>query len=434
MGKKNDITRRCFKAILFFLILFLFPGGEVFSQITGNGHSAVDTTRIPSDTLGLRRDPVFIWCGTDDPLVKGSLTAVPPGGTAGWDFTWRMFDPVAFAYDSVVKSESGVSQSTASGLTGGGYAVRIRDGASYDTVLYAWVMIDTLHVSIAIQQNKCKRLALSREVTLTPFYYYDPADSSAVPLTNGYEVLWTSNPHSPIPYPEIDENPKVTFSPPYEDTWYYLEVADSFGCSSKAQVFVETIQVKADFEIDPDKGEAPLEVDFTNKSLNAESFFWDFGDSTYSELETPETHTYYIPNTPSFPYYLIKLTANGKKFPGGRCTDTITRKVVVEPSALEIPNVFTPNGDSYNDYFRVYGKSLKYLHMKVFNRLGYKIYDWQGGSEEMKDWLGWDGKINGHGEASPGVYYYVIRAVGWDDVRYEGKLYRGTVYLFREKK
>ena len=434
LEKKNNITiTHCFGA-LFFSLLFLFTGGKVFSQITGNGYSAVDTARYPSDTLGLRRDPVFVWCGTDDPSVRGSLTAEPPGGVAGWDFTWLMYDPVTFSYDSVVKSESGVERSTAEGLNSGGYAVRIRDAASLDTFFYAWVMVDTPYVSIAIQQNKCKRLALSREMSVTPFYYYDPADSSAIPLTNGLDVLWSSNPQSAIPYPDIDENPKTTYAPPYEDTWYYLTVTDSFGCTNKAEVFVETIQVKADFEVDPEKGEAPLEVNFNNKSLNAESYFWDFGDSTYAELEIPDPHTYYIPNTPAHPYYLITLTATGKKFPGGRCTDTISQKVVVEPSALEIPNVFTPNGDSYNDYFRVYGKSLKYLHVKVYNRQGYKIYDWQGGSDEIKDWLGWDGKINGHSEASPGVYYYVIRAVGWDDVEYEGKLYRGVVYLFREKK
>ena len=433
MGKKKDIRTKQYLLTLFFLILFLFPVGELFSQITGNGHTAVDSARYPSDTLGLRRDPVFIWCGTDDPSVKGSLTALPPGGAAGWDFTWLMFDPATFAYDSVVKSESGVSQSTATGLNSGGYAVRIRDAASLDTLLYAWVLVDTPHVEIAIIDNRCKRLSFSRDIAVTPLNFYDPADSSAIPLTNGLDVLWSSNPQSQIPYPEVDENPKTTYAPPYEDTWYYLTVTDSFGCSNRAQVFYETIQVKADFEIDPDKGEAPLEVNFTSKSLNAEEFSWDFGDSTYSELEIPEPHTYYIP-TPPHDTYVVKLTVRGRRFPGGYCTDTLSKEVKVDPSLLDIPNVFTPNGDTYNDYFRVYSKSLKYIHMKIFNRQGYKVYDWQGGSDEMKEWQGWDGKINGHGEASPGVYYYVIRAVGWDDIRYEGKLYRGTVYLFREKK
>ena len=257
LGKKKNISLIPSFRVLF-LFLLLFPGAKVFSQITGEGFSAVDTARYPTDTLGQRRDPVFIWCGTDDPSVKGALTADPPGGVAGWNFTWLMFDPVTFAYDSVVKSETGVAQSHVTGLNSGGYAVHITDAASLDTFFHAWVMVDTPFVEIAIQQNKCSRLALSRDISVTPFYTYDPGDSSAIPLKNGLDVLWSSNPPAKIPYPEIDENPKITYAPPYEDTWFYLTVTDSFGCSNKGEVFVETIQVKADFEVDPDKGEAPL--------------------------------------------------------------------------------------------------------------------------------------------------------------------------------
>ncbi len=419
-------------AVLTVALLLVLPL-MVEAQLSAPTASAVDTVHYPTDTLGLRRDPVFVWCGGDDPSVTGEVQALPPGGTGPWDFAWRMFNPVAFAYDSLVKSESSVSRSTATGLHSGGYAVRITDAGGYDTTLYGWVMIDTPSVSIAIQQNKCRRLALSREIAVTPFFTYDPGDSSAIPLENGLEVLWSSNPPSPIPYPEVDENPKTTYSPPLEDTWFYLTVTDSFGCSARGEVYVETIQVKADFEVDPDHGEAPLEVTFSNRSRNAVEYLWDFGDSTFSDLETPDPHKYYIP-TPPHEDYVVKLLVKGKRFPGGYCIDTLSKVIKVDPSALEIPNVFTPNGDSYNDYFRVYGKSLRYIHVKVFNRQGYKVYDWQGGSDEIKEWLGWDGRINGHGEASPGVYYYVIRAVGWDDIRYEGKLYRGTVYLFREKK
>ncbi|MFH2144194.1 MAG: PKD domain-containing protein, partial [Bacteroidota bacterium] len=56
------------------------------------------------------------------------------------------------------------------------------------------------------------------------------------------------------------------------------------------------------------KGCAPLEVSFDNTSLYAESYIWDFGDSTVSSGANP-THIYYDAGT-----YTVQLTATG---PGG---------------------------------------------------------------------------------------------------------------------
>jgi gliding motility-associated-like protein len=90
---------------------------------------------------------------------------------------------------------------------------------------------------------------------------------------------------------------------------------------------------------------------------------------------------------------------------------------------LEIPNVFTPNGDGINDVFLVHGKSITEFHAILFNRWGKKIFEWDNVEK------GWDGKIAG-ADASPGVYYYVITAKGKDDSKFESK---GFFYLMREK-
>ena len=74
---------------------------------------------------------------------------------------------------------------------------------------------------------------------------------------------------------------------------------------------------------------------------------------------------------------------------------------------LEVPNVFTPNGDGANDEFRVVYRSLKEFHCWVYNRWGHLVYEW---SDPAK---GWDGTINGK-PAAASAYYYVIRALGTD--------------------
>ena len=104
----------------------------------------------------------------------------------------------------------------------------------------------------------------------------------------------------------------------------------------------------------------------------------------------------------------------------------------VDPSKLEIPNVFTPNGDGLNDYFMVAAQSLRQLSIEIFSRSGLKVYSFNGGGESLRAWRGWDGNINDSSrKASPGVYFYIITAFGWDDIVYDGKETRGIVYLYR---
>src|SRR6185436_15598270 len=48
-------------------------------------------------------------------------------------------------------------------------------------------------------------------------------------------------------------------------------------------------QTTASFSADPTSGCAPLTVDFTNSSLQANSYFWDFGNGNTSVLANPTT-------------------------------------------------------------------------------------------------------------------------------------------------
>lgn len=71
-----------------------------------------------------------------------------------------------------------------------------------------------------------------------------------------------------------------------------------------------------------------------------------------------------------------------------RDTSDIQYVNVVE-SLLDVPNVFTPNGDGKNDIFKVKALSLESFQGVILNRWGRKIYEWNDPSE------GWDGRIGG---------------------------------------
>ena len=79
----------------------------------------------------------------------------------------------------------------------------------------------------------------------------------------------------------------------------------------------------------------------------------------------------------------------------------------ISVSDLQVPNVFTPNGDGLNDEFRVQYRSLAEFHCWVYNRWGKLVYEWTDPAK------GWDGTINGS-PAAEGAYFYVIRARGTD--------------------
>lgn len=409
-----------------YLVLFIFLTWVpvVRSQIYAPDANKILTTNYTSGFA--RVDTIFVVCSSDangDPRT-GTLNAKPPSGYSGVDFAWSKYNEINHNYDPPFFTETGVDESEAANLTSGGFRVRVADGVLLDTLFYAWLFIDTPYVETKIQNFTCEYLALRGNVQAAVFYYYDPGDQSQIQLQNGVRFEWTSEPHSDIPYPTLELNP-VTYSPPYEDTWYYLTVTDSMGCTDRASLFYESINVKADMEPQPPSGEAPLEVTFLNNSVNAVKYKWFFGDDSISIHENPEPHIYFFPGE-----YEVVLAAESD----AGCIDTMKYQwIEVEPSALEVPNVFTPNGDGYNDYFIVASISLRSIHVEVFSRNGRKVYEFEGYGEELRDWKGWDGKVSGGRYASPGVYYYIIEAVGWDNVHYESNIYHGFLHLIREK-
>ncbi|HVN57944.1 MAG TPA: gliding motility-associated C-terminal domain-containing protein [Bacteroidales bacterium] len=402
------------------ILIALFIPLTGMAQLSAPLANAVRLTSYPVTTG--RSDPVFIFCRSSG-FTSGSVQASSPGGTAPFNFSWYGWNNSQGSFSDSLKTDVSVPGSTATNLGEGGYRVHITDGSGYDTSLYAWVFIDGPYANARLQNFTCEYVALNGTAAVDTFYYYEPANGTKVKLKNGYTFLWSSDPSSAIPYPGIYIDP-VTFSPPLEDVVYKLQVADSFQCSSESSFPYTSIHVKADFQVDPNEGQAPLKVSFTDKSIRGETYKWEFGDDSISYLKDPGIHTYYRPGE-----YSIKLTIESNL----HCVDSLRyNKITVDKSEMSIPNVFTPDGDGLNDYFVVEAKSLRSINVEIYSRSGLRVYSFSGQGEALADWKGWDGNVNNSSiKAAPGVYYYIIRAVGWDDVVYDGKAYRGFLYLYR---
>lgn len=99
----------------------------------------------------------------------------------------------------------------------------------------------------------------------------------------------------------------------------------------------------------------------------------------------------------------------------GSCEDiSETFTVSIGASELLVPNAFSPNGDGINDIWKVSYRSLTEFRCWIFNRNGHQVYYFDDPNE------GWDGK-NGTKFVKPGVYFYIIEALGSDGKKYKRK-------------
>lgn len=401
------------KRALVIIFFFLFYSAFIHSQITSDTSFASAPTAYPDFA---ETDSIFVFCG-----IPGSLTAHIEGNAGVFDYQWSKYNSGTGLFDAYA-SGSGTSH-TISNLTDGGYKVIVTDGGSVNEEFRAWVFRSAPVVEATIVNILCGQIAFSGIAEAAGFTYYDLTSGQPVQLPNARTFLWSSNTGAVIPNPSTNLEP-ITYLPPVVDTWYILTVTDMYGCRVKDSVFYETIETKADFEFDPSEGPSPLTVSFTNNSTNAVSFNWYF-DYTISGIggipedltENPE-HIFELPGT-----YIVAL----RTFSQEGCSDefvNLDNPVVVSPSSLEVPNVFSPNDDGINDLFIVSHNSLKQFHGLILNRAGQKVFEWSDPD------IGWNGKHTSGNDATPGAYFYIIKGVGWDGKKYE---FKGTMYLFRER-
>lgn len=234
------------------------------------------------------------------------------------------------------------------------------------------------------------------------------------------------------------------------DADYALRIRDGFGLEwtpREASGRYTSVIPEAAFELElgntvsvvgevhDQMGQAPLEVAFHNESSNADRYEWLLYRDT-AEITTPpllwtdslidgQPIDALEPPLRTYPhpghYKVILIAENARS----GCRDTSDDAYVhVVESLLEVPNVFTPNGDGKNDLFMVRALSIESFHGVILNRWGRQIFEWHDPAQ------GWDGRIHGT-LANPGTYYYVITARGRERVSPPRYVKKGALMLIR---
>ncbi len=143
------------------------------------------------------------------------------------------------------------------------------------------------------------------------------------------------------------------------------------------------------------------QIDFTNTSQGASSYFWDFGDPSSGALNNTlvvnPSHFYNLVGM--YNVHLVATSAKG-------CKDTARVDVEITPDfGFFIPNAFTPNGNGKNDIFQPVGLGINEddYRMEIFDRWGELMFTTNNFRK------GWDGSIKGSLKIAPqGVYIYKI--------------------------
>jgi gliding motility-associated-like protein len=162
---------------------------------------------------------------------------------------------------------------------------------------------------------------------------------------------------------------------------------------------------------------APYEVNsvisFTSYGISAN---WSFDDGTSLTNAFDPTHAYNSGGT-----YCVKMVTPTTSL---SCGDSLTKCIdIIQPVSINIPNVFTPNGDSKNDIFKVTGSGIIDFHCVILDRWGLRMIEWDGINGS------WDGYTKNGTQAPSGTYFYIIDYRTSDG---KGEVVKGPVSLFKE--
>jgi gliding motility-associated-like protein len=167
---------------------------------------------------------------------------------------------------------------------------------------------------------------------------------------------------------------------------YWVEVTNEYGCKKTDSINVSGLAIP-DVKISP-----PIdELSFCQDTIITLSADHNFATYLWNTGETKSTIT--TSHNENDIYWLYVTGNNG-------CYNTDTLKVDCSPYIGNPPNLITPNGDSYNEFFIIDNLKKGKWDLEVYNRWGSRVYYKKGYYNEF----------NGE-NLEDGIYYYFLKQV-----------------------
>lgn len=264
-----------------------------------------------------------------------------------------------------------------------------------DSIIVVAPSTTTTYTVTATDENNCGTISAQVVVIVNPLPTAYAGEDVAICEGDSTTLSATGIPFSTFLWSTGETTENITVSP-LVTTTYIVSVSDQYNCATATDDVVVTFYPNpvALFAYNPDTGIFTNElISFINSSTNTAIYFWTFGDGMSSGQVNPY-HIYSVPGV----YDVILITVS----PDG-CLDTAYALInIIE--GLEIPNVFTPNGDGFNDIFQVLTSGIVDYDLQIFNRWGTLIF------QSYSTAIHWDGRTLAGEQSASGTYFYILTA------------------------
>ncbi len=327
---------------------------------------------VPNPTVSMSAIPIIFCNGFSATLTPTVTPGI--GGSTSYTYAWT-------------PSTLGIA-STATTSNQGIYSVLVTDanscvGSTTVATIKSTPMVTLSSPDLVICPTECAEITAAGASSFAPFTYAWSNDNTSL----GDSTLMCSA-----------GIVTVTFT-------------DAKGCVATNTITVinDIIPVASFTSTPPSPVNAGQLIDFTNTSTiitgSITSVSWTFGDGDGAS-GNQVNHAYSNVGT-----YPVIVTVTGSS----NCSSSYTVNYVVD-AVLEVPNVFTPNGDGANDFLKfkhleVFGSN----NLTIFNRWGKKLFEQDN---YKNDWNG-----GGH---TDGTYFFILSVPGATP-----NVYKGYVQLMR---
>lgn len=196
-----------------------------------------------------------------------------------------------------------------------------------------------------------------------------------------------------------------------------VQLANDFGCTAEASVFVNVFQFQPPLSVSPER-------DTLRPGESVQLFATDDPTYTYNWTPGQGLSAVDVSNPVASPEETTLYTLNIVDGNGCSNQDEVLLVVFNSPCTdpyIFVPNAFSPNKDNLNEVLKVEGNVIDELYFAIYNRWGELVFESRSQDE------GWDGTYQGR-ELAPDVYGYYLEVSCFGGEEF---IRRGNVSLLR---